>query len=74
MDANKQRTSSFELACETSKGMNQILKARGPRGGELLEETVEGTTTTINMDGAEITAETTGITAALTGAETTTED
>ena len=54
--------------------MNQILKARRPRGGELLEETAEGTTATINMDGAEITAETTGITAALTEAETTVED
>ena len=54
--------------------MNQILKARGPRGGELLEEMAVGTTATINMDGAEITAEITGITAVLTEAETTTED
>jgi hypothetical protein len=51
--------------------MNQILKARRPRGGELLEETTERTTATLNIDGTEITAETNGTTAALTGAAET---
>jgi hypothetical protein len=45
-DAKQQQIGSFEPIYAKSKGVNQILKERGPRGGEVEQLTKEGETKT----------------------------